>query len=252
MSRSLRPGSTPESESIPPRANKVLAALPDSEFQQIAPHLERVSLQLGEVVHDANQVISSAHFVCAGLVSRLAMMESGEQVEVGLIGNEGIVGSQIVLGSARTSWRTIAQAGSTVTYSLRSESLLQSFCSLTQFQKRVLRFIRTQAAIVTQIAACNCIHDAEKRLARWLLMCQDRLGVDTLPLTQEFLSQMLGVQRTTVTLVAHGLHEAGVISYSRGRIVILDRPGLENAACECYAAVRKQHLLLLADLARAD
>lgn len=235
-----------ESESSP-RSNKLLASLPECEFARISQNLQRVSFRLGDVLHDTNQLIGCAYFVAAGLVSRLATMENGEQVEVGLIGNEGVIGTQLVLGSTRTSSRTIAQAGGTVAYALPSEVLLQAFRDLQDFQRKTLRYIRAQAAIVTQIAACNCIHDAERRLARWLLMCRDRLGTDALPLTQEFLSQMLGVQRTTVTLVAGALHDDGLISYSRGKIAILDRQRLEKSACECYSVVHGQYLTLISD-----
>lgn len=251
MARLLRPRLVRAAEPTP-RSNRLLASLPQHEFEAINSKLERVTFRSGEPLHDPSRAITHAFFVSSGLVSRLATMETGEQVEVGLIGNEGLIGSQVVLGSAISMWRTISQAGSTVAYSLSADCLVHFFRHLPVFQRKVLRFITAQASILTQIAACNCIHDAEDRLARWLLMCQDRVGTEALPLTQEFLSQMLGVQRTTVTLVAHGLHESGVISYSRGKIVIMDRRGLEANACECYAAVRQQHLALLADLEAAD
>jgi CRP-like cAMP-binding protein len=223
--------------------NRLLTALPEDEYDRLLPHLEKAPLPLRDVLYEANGPIAHVFFPLNGVVS-LVIMDGGFILEVGVIGNEGVVGVPVFLGSDRSPTRPIAQIPGDA---LRMEAKL--------FQKEmkrdgplhglVQRYTQTMINQISQSIVCNHRHSVEKRMCRWLLLSHDRVGADEFPLTHEFLAQMLGVCRPTVTAVAGALQKAGLISYHRGRIAVLNRKGLEAAACECYEVVAKELLRLL-------
>jgi CRP-like cAMP-binding protein len=210
-------------------------------MEQLRSKLERVTFELKDVLHETDAPLKWAYFVESGLVSLLAVMKSGEQLEVGIVGREGIVGLEIILGGTRATRRALIQGTPMAAYRIPADAFRHAFDELPMFHARVLECVRFQSVMVSQTAACNGLHEVEERLAKWLLMCRDRADIDTLQLTQEFLATMLGVRRTTVTLVAGTLHGAGLIEYKRGKITILKRGQLEKASCECYALLKEQN-----------
>jgi CRP-like cAMP-binding protein len=219
--------------------NRLLAALPRDQYVRLLPHLERVPLPLREILYDANGPISHVFFPLNGVVSLVILMEGGIILEVGTIGNEGMVGTPVFLGSVSSPTRAMSQVAGEA---LRMEVKI--------FQKEmrrrgplhdlVQRYTQTMINQISQSTVCNNRHSVEKRMCRWLLMSHDRVGTDEFGLTQEFLAQMLGVRRPTVTAVAGTLHKAGLITYHRGTMTVLDRKGLEAAACECYQVVTEE------------
>jgi len=221
-----------------PGENRLLVALPRDEYGRLAPHLHEVSLPLRTILYEANGPIAHVFFPLNGVVS-LVIMDGGFTLEVGIIGNEGLVGTPVFLGSERSPTRAIVQVPGTA---LRLEAKL--------FQKEmrragplhglVQRYTQAMINQISQSIVCNHRHSVAKRMCRWLLMSHNRAGADEFPLTHEFLAQMLGVCRPTVTAVAGTLQGAGLISYHRGKIAVLDRKGLEAACCECYQVVAKE------------
>jgi CRP-like cAMP-binding protein len=219
--------------------NRLLAALPRKEYDRLHPHLEKVFLPLKDILYEPNGPIPHVYFPLGGVVSLVIIMDGGFSLEVGIIGNEGMVGTPVFLGCQSSLTRAISQVAGDA---LRMETKV--------FQEEMLRrgalygLVQrsTQAMInqVSQSTVCNHRHSVEKRMCRWLLMSHDRVGADEFSLTHEFLAQMLGVRRPTVTAVAGNLQKAGLISYHRGRLTILDRKGLEAASCECYEVVAKE------------
>jgi CRP-like cAMP-binding protein len=221
-----------------PGENRLLVALPRDEYHRLRPHLEKVSLPLRDVLYEANGSIAHVFFPVHGVVS-LVIKDNDFTLEVGIIGNEGLVGTPVFLGSDRSPTRAIAQIPGEA---LRMEAKV--------FQKEikrggslhglVQRYTQMMINQISQSIVCNHRHSVKKRMCRWLLMSHDRVGADEFLLTHEFLAQMLGVRRPTVTAVAGTLQKAGLISYHRGRITVLDRKGLEAASCECYEVVAKE------------
>jgi CRP-like cAMP-binding protein len=219
--------------------NRLLAALPRDHYRRLLPHLERVPLPLREILYDANGPISHVFFPLNGVVSLVILMEGGVILEVGTIGNEGMVGTPVFLGSESSPTRAMSQVAGEA---LRME--------VKVFQKEmrrrgplhdlVQRYTQAMINQISQSTVCNHRHSVEKRMCRWLLMSHDRVGTDEFRLTQEFLAQMLGVRRPTVTVVAGTLQKAGLITYHRGTMTVLDRKGLEAAACECYQVVTEE------------
>ena len=219
--------------------NAILHNLPRREFAQIFPSLEFVRLKLHQVLHEAGETIRSGYFLNNGLGSVLTTQPDGKTVEVGLIGNEGFVGYSVVFGFKSSGLRVITQGDGTA-YRVDTDTLLRILPQCPELEKRIQRFALMLGMQSTQLAACNRLHDVGERLARWLLMSHDRIGEPTLPLTQDFLSQMLGTRRASVTVAAGTLQKAGMIRYSRGSVGILDRSKLEAAACECYQVIERQ------------
>jgi CRP-like cAMP-binding protein len=221
-----------------PGENRLLGALPKDDHDRLLPHLEEVSLPLREILYEANGPIAHVFFPLHGVVS-LVISDGGFTLEVGIIGNEGLVGTPVFLGADRSPTRAIAQIPGDA---LRMEvKVFQS--EMTRhgaFYGLVQRYTQTMINQISQSIVCNHRHSVEKRMCRWLLMSHNRVGADEFPLTHEFLAQMLGVRRPTVTAVAGALQKAGLISYHRGRISVLDRKGLEAASCECYEVVTKE------------
>jgi CRP-like cAMP-binding protein len=218
--------------------NKVLASLPTAELGRISPHLVPLALPQNKSLLDGKA--TEAYFLEDGIASVVVTLEEGDTVEVGVIGNDGVVGIPGLLGVDNGTSRTFMQiqgAG----YSIKTHILREQFERPGELRQRIHKYIQAFMAQTAQTAACNRLHDIEERLARWLLTCRDRMPSDQLQLTQTFLGQMLGAPRTTVTLAVGILERAGLIDHSRGLIVIRDRAGLERMACECYRAVRDEY-----------
>ena len=203
------------------------------------PYLERVHLPRGKVLFEAGDLIRHAHFPMNGVVSLLGMTEDGETVEVAMVGTEGMLGVPIVLRVGLTLHRSMVHIQADA-LRLSSDILRTEFNRNGQFQDLLLRYTHTLLAQLTQSAVCNRFHTVEARLGRWLLVIYDRVRRETFYLTQEFISHMLGTPRTVVTIAANKLQDAGFIHYRRGKITILNRQGLESAACECYRVVTNE------------
>ncbi len=219
--------------------NIILRSLPRSEWSQVSPALEYVRLRLHQVLHEVGDSIRSGYFMNDGMCSVLTVQPDGETVEVGLIGKEGFVGLPVIFGFKTSALRFITQGdGSAYRVDVSTLRTLLSQCPV--LERQLLRYSMILGIQSTQLAACNSLHDVEERLARWLLMSYDRIGNKTLPLTQEFLAQMLGTRRSTVSVAASVLQRAGMISYTRGNVTIANKSKLEAAACDCYAVIQEQ------------
>jgi|SRR5579862_2254333 len=220
--------------------NEILLHLPANERRPLFSNLEFVQFKTHHVLHEARRSIRSVYFVDSGLTSVLSVMKDGRCVEVGLIGKEGLVGAAVVAGFRKSFTRVIAQVDATA-FRLDADVLVDLVAQSPELRHQLERFSQVTAVEVAQLAACNGLHQVHQRLARWLLMSQDRIGSKSVPLTQEFLALMLGTQRSSVTIAAGVLQRAGIIAYTRGHVTILSRPALEQAACECYQVIR-QHI----------
>ena len=219
--------------------NEILLHLPHNESEIIFPELEFLRLNTHHVLHEVGDTLKSAYFVNSGIVSIVSMFPDGKSVEVGLVGKEGFVGLPLLAGFRSAATRAIVQVQST-TFRIEAHSLTAILARCPNLALKLHRFSQVSAVQVTQIAACNRLHDVEERLARWLLMCADRVGPTDLPLTQELLAQMLGTRRSSVTVAAGILQKAGLIRYSRGVLDIVDKRKLEEAACDCYELMQRQ------------
>ena len=219
--------------------NEILLALPRTESEAVLPKLEFVRLKLHQVLHEAGETLKSAYFCNSGMFSVLNVMPDGKSVEVGLIGKEGFSGTPLVAGFRTSHTRTVVQAEATA-FRMDAAAFRAALPKCPKLERKLNRYAQLLAVQVTQIAACNRLHEVNERLARWLLMTQDRVGSHDLPLTQEFLAQMLGTRRSSVTVSAGTLQEAGLIAYTRGNVTILDRRNLEEAACDCYGLLQRQ------------
>jgi CRP-like cAMP-binding protein len=228
----------------PPIQNKILAALPAGEYERLRGRLTPVPLPLGETLYHQDERIEYVYFVNVGVVSHVTHLEDGGSVEVGLVGREGVVGLPIALGDDVSPNHALVQiAGGGVR--MDAAALREELRGGGRLQSLLLRYALAMHKQTSQTAACNRGHNLGERLARWLLMCQDRVGGDELGLTQEFIAQMLGTRRSGVSEAAILLQAAGLIRYTRGRITVLDREGLEEFACECYGVVRAEFERLL-------
>jgi len=220
-------------------SNKILLGLSREEFNQVLSKLELVRLKLHQIIYEAGETIKSGYFVNDGVISVLAVQPDGKSVEIGLIGGEGFAGLPLLVGYSSSPTRLITQGDGTA-YRCDAEALRQLVQQLPRLEQQLHRFGQRLAMQTAQIPACNRLHEVGERLARWILMTQDRIVSDNLPLTQEFLGQMLGSRRASVTVAAGILQKAGLISYTRGAVRILDRERLEEAACDCYGIVQRQ------------
>ena len=219
------------------RLNRFLATLPPHDFSVLASHLRAVGLQRGVMLHDVGEQIERVYFPLSGMVSLVAVMQSGATVETATIGHEGVIGASAGLGARTTMTRAVVQLPGTAAWI--SASLFHAAANQSQvIRDLIVRYNDLLLAQIQQSVACNALHGLEARLCRWLLQTYDCTDGNVIPLTQEFLGQMLGVRRTTVTTAARLLQGAGLIRYRRGLIQILDRPALEATACECYAVIR--------------
>ena len=219
--------------------NEILLNLPPKEREMLLPKLEFVRLNTHHVLHEPGDTLKSAYFPNNGLVSILSVFPDGKSVEVGLVGKEGFVGWPLVAGFRTAHTRAIVQIEGSV-FRIGSEALVAILLDSPKLERRLQQFAQILAMQVTQIAACNRLHEVNERLARWLLMSADRIGSNSVPLTQELIAQMLGTRRSSVTVAAGTLQKAGLISHTRGDVQIADRQKLEEAACECYGIMQRQ------------
>ncbi|HZW81406.1 MAG TPA: Crp/Fnr family transcriptional regulator [Candidatus Deferrimicrobiaceae bacterium] len=219
--------------------NIILRNLPRSESARVFSSLEFVRLRLHQVLHETGEVIKSGYFLNDGMSSVLTVQPDGESVEVGLIGKEGFVGLPVIFGFKTSALRIITQGDGTA-YRIDVGILRRLLPECPALEHQLQRYSMILGIQSTQLAACNRLHDVEERLARWLLMSHERIGGETLPLTQEFLSQMLGTRRSTVSVAASLLQKSGMITYTRGNVTILNKSKLEAAACDCYEIIRQQ------------
>jgi CRP-like cAMP-binding protein len=223
--------------------NKLLAALPSVELQRWLSKLEAVDLPLGEVLYESGGVQSHVYFPTTAIVSLLYVMESGASAEIAVVGNEGVVGIALFMGGESTPSRAVVQSAG---HCLRMEAaMIQHEFKRLPVLHLLLRYTQALITQMAQTAVCNRHHTLDKQLCRWLLLSLDRLQGNDLVMTQELIANMLGVRREGVTEAALHLQESGLIRYSRGRITVLDRPGLEARTCECYAVVKKEYDRLL-------
>jgi CRP-like cAMP-binding protein len=232
------------SESLPRPRNLMLAQLPDAEYETLAKFLVPVDLPLEMRLSEPNEPIEYIYFLNSGLISTDALTEKGESVEVGVIGREGFAGLPALLDQPQMSHSVLMQ-GVGEGLRIRSSILRDQFVKGGMLQRMVHTFAYLQLVQVSQSVLCNRMHEVDARLARWLLTSADRMESESLNLTQEFLAQMLGVQRSTVTVAAGDLQRAGLIGYSRGKIHILDRVNLTRTACECYQIVSSSYKRVL-------
>jgi CRP-like cAMP-binding protein len=220
--------------------NSLLAALPRKEYRRLLAGLEPVTLTFGKVLYEPGDPIRHVYFPGDSLVSLLTLADGHLALEVGLIGRDGMVGIPLILGHNVSSVRALVQ-GTGTAMRMASEHFRKEFRLSLPLQRELYRYTHTLMAQISQTAACNRFHVVETRLARWLLMTHDRVKSDQFRMTHEFLGHMLGVRRVGVTKAAHALQKRKLISYSRGDITVLDRRGLEAAACECYEVVKDMH-----------
>jgi len=224
---------------LPTYRNKILAALPQQELARIAPHLTPIELGIGLDMSRPGEKPSHGYFVESGMASIVTVMKNGDTVETGLVGMEGVVGVPVLLGTESTPGRTFMQIAGKG-FSIKTSVLSAEFERGGTLYQKVKVYLQAHLVQTAQIAACNRLHDIAPRLARWLLMCHDRMESDTFEITHEFLGQMLGAPRSTVTLAAGILQKAELITYTRGRVRIQDRKGLQAASCECYRTIRDE------------
>jgi CRP-like cAMP-binding protein len=224
--------------------NHLLAALPDEDYQRLLPHLESVDFELGKIVYQNAQHLEYLYFPTTSMISLVYTMADGMTAEIGLTGNEGVVGIAVFLGGDTTPNQAVVQiAGSAIR--LRSNIVHEEFKRGEAFQQVLLRYTQALITQISQTAICNRLHPVEQRFCRWLLLSHDRVKIDRLEMTQELIATMLGGRRESVTVAAGRLQDEGLISYARGHITILDRKGLETSVCECYQVVRTEYERLL-------
>ena len=218
--------------------NVLLLSIPDDEFDLLRPHIEYVDLPHHYILHEQGEKLNFAYFPNEGMVSLVVSSVDGRSVEVGIMGKEGMVGTPLAVGMRLGPYRAIMQIPGNATR-INADMLQEVLPMAPSLQMELSRYVLMQGLQMAQVAACNRLHEVEQRLARWLLMCQDRVGSDILPVTHEFLAQMLGSGRPSVSLAAGILQKAGYIENLRGNVKILDRKKLESAACECYKVIQQ-------------
>ena len=220
----------------PPPINALLAALPSADYARIAPTLSVIPLKLKETLQKAGEVVQQVYFPGGGFISVLTVLEDGRMVEVATVGREGVAGLPAALNGDPSPSEAFVQAESDTCYRMPTTAFRMEMDRGGPFSELITRYLHALFGLVMQSTACNAVHSVEQRLARWLLMAQDRVGANDFPLTQEFVAMMLGVTRPSVTVVAGTLQKAGLITYRRGHVTIVDREKLEEASCECYRA----------------
>jgi len=226
------------------RDNSLLAALPDTEWQRWEPLLEQVDMPLGQVLYESGATLSHVYFPTTSIVSLLYVMENGASAEIAVVGNEGLVGISLFMGGESTPSRAVVQSAG-LGFRLKAQLMKDEFERGGPVLHLLLRYTQALITQMSQTAVCNRHHTIDQQLCRWLLLSLDRLRANELAMTQELIANMLGVRREGVTEAALKLQQAGLISYARGRITVLDRPGLEKRTCECYAVVKREYDRLL-------
>jgi CRP-like cAMP-binding protein len=226
------------------RGNRLLAALPDNERERLAAHLAPVELTIRQPLYEPGKPIEHVYFPIDAVLSVLAVMDDGQAVEVATVGNEGMVGIPIFLGVSVSPGLAFCQVPGQC-WQMAAGTFRELATGAGAFQQVLQRYTYAFFTQISQGSACNRLHGMDQRLARWLLLTHDRVGRDQFPLTQEFMAQMLGVRRATVTEAAGRLQQAGLVTYSRAIVTIADRKGLEAAACECYRIISDEHARLI-------
>jgi CRP-like cAMP-binding protein len=230
-----------------PTQNHLLAALPQAEYERLLPHLQLVPMPLGEALYESGGRLQHVYFPTTSIVSLLYVMEDGASAEIAVVGNEGILGISLFMGGETTPSRAVVQSAG-YGYRLKAPLLKQEFNRAGSVMHLLLRYTQALITQMAQTAVCNRHHSVEQQLCRWLLLSLDRLSTSELSMTQDLIANMLGVRREGVTEAAGKLQKAGLLRYSRGRITVIDRPGLEKEVCECYAVVKKEFDRLLSDI----
>jgi CRP-like cAMP-binding protein len=225
------------------RDNRLLAALPSETLNLMGHDLRQISLAQGRAIYEPGASIDEIYFPQSGMISLLVVAKDGGAVETATVGREGALGLHAALGQRLSFTRATTQVAGRFSI-IRASALAHLVQDHAPMRDMITRFTEVLWAEAQQLAACNAVHDGSARLCRWLLQTSDRIGSETLPLTQELIAQMLGVRRTTVTLMAQSLQRDGAIKYMRGRISIIDREKLEHGACECYAVMQQEKLPL--------
>ena len=244
-------GNPPIATSHTPTQNHLLAALPQVEYERLLPFLELTPMPLGEALYESGGRLNHVYFPTTSIVSLLYVMEDGASAEIAVVGNDGILGISLFMGGETTPSRAVVQSAG-YGYRLKAQLLKQEFNRAGPVMHLLLRYTQALITQMAQTAVCNRHHSVEQQLCRWLLLSLDRLATEELSMTQELIANMLGVRREGVTEAAGKMQRAGLIRYSRGRITVLDRPGLEKEVCECYAVVKKEFDRLLSDLPLAS
>jgi CRP-like cAMP-binding protein len=232
------------------RQNHLLAALPGEECARLFPHMELVPMPLGGVLYESGSELRNVYFPTDSIVSLLYVMVDGASAEIAVVGNEGIIGVALFMGGETMPNRAVVQSAGHA-YRLKGQLLKQEFNRSGELQHLLLRYTQALLTQMAQTAVCNRHHSLDQQLCRWLLLSLDRLSSNQLVMTQELIANMLGVRREGVTEAAGNLQRAGLIDYSRGRITVLNRAGLEARSCECYAVVKKEFDRLLPEMARS-
>ena len=227
-----------------PRQNHLLGALSRDDYDRLAGELELTSMALGDVLYESGSVQGHVYFPTNCIVSLLYVMEDGSSAEIAVVGNEGIIGVALFMGGETTPSRAVVQSAG-YAYRLRAQLLKKEFGRSLNLQQLLLRYTQALLTQMAQTAVCNRHHSVDQQLSRWLLLSLDRLSSNELTMTQELIANMLGVRREGVTEAAGKLQSAGLIRYSRGRITVVDRPGLEARTCECYRVVKAEFDRLL-------
>jgi len=230
-----------------PMQNHLLDALLTADFDRLSPNLEVVELPLGHVLYESGGLLKYLYFPTNAIISLLYVMENGASAEIAVVGNEGILGISLFMGGETTSSRAVVQSAG-YGYRIKSNYLKNEFNRAGPVQRLLLRYTQALITQMAQTAVCNRHHTIEQQLCRWLLLSLDRLTSDELSMTQELIANMLGVRREGVTEAAGKLQKAGLIIYTRGRIKVIDRPGLEKRSCECYQVVKDEFDRLLPSL----
>ena len=229
--------------------NHLLAALPSTEYERLAPHLELVPMPLGQVLCESGGQMRHLYFPSTAIVSLQYVLADGASAEIAVVGNEGVVGISLFMGGDTTPSRAVVRSAGHG-FRIPAQLLQQEFARAGPAMRLLLRYTQALITQMTQTAVCNRHHGVEQQLCRALLLSLDRLSGDSLTMTQELIANMLGVRREGVTAAAGNLQRAGLIRYRRGHIDVLDRPGLEHAVCECYGVVKAEFDRLLSDIPR--
>jgi CRP-like cAMP-binding protein len=222
-----------------PRQNHLLAALPAGDYERLAPRLELVPMKLGDVLYEPGDRLRHVYFPTTSIVSLLYVMEDGASAEIAIVGNEGILGISLFMGGETTPSRAVVQSAGHG-FRLEAQALKSEFGRSGPTLHLLLRYTQALITQMAQTAVCNRHHSVDQQLCRWLLLSLDRLASNELSMTQELIANMLGVRREGVTEAAGKLQDAGLISYHRGKITVIDRPGLEARSCECYQVVKTE------------
>lgn len=226
------------------RNNFLLASLHDDELNRITPKLETVDLELGEVLYESGEKMDHIYFPTTAIISMLYIMENGGTAEIGVVGNDGVVGISLFLGGETTTSRAIVQSAGEL-LRMKEADLKTEFRKSGRFQELLLRYTQAILTQISQTAVCNRLHSIDQQLCRWLLLSHDRLRSDKLVMTHDLISNMLGVRREGITLAAKKLAARKLIANKRGTVTVIDRLGLEAASCECYAIVNAEYNRLL-------